>query len=397
MKTYTVSELNILINKTMSREYVYRNIAVQGTVTNLKAHFSGTLYFSLTDTNARIDCVVSRMKSPVIRKTLEEGRLVIVMGNVRFDTSYGRISLWAERVIDVEKSKAQAQREALRKELAAKGYFDVSHKKKLPLCPFHIGIITSRSGAVFHDIIKTGHARNRTVQYFLFSVPVQGKEAAAAMADAVRRANRDCPGLDLLIIARGGGSKDDLEPFNQPVLLDAVYESELPVISAVGHETDITLLDLTADCRASTPTQAAEIAIPEEDRILAYIRECTGRMALAAGRSIEQKQSDAVQCMKRMKSVLLQEKAEGLRLRVRMETAHMQMAAYQAIQKKKEDLQRYVGVLDRRNPAAFLQRGLMEVSRCGIPVRHVADLSAGDAVFLNDGSHTAEAEIKRVL
>lgn len=160
----------------------------------------------------------------------------------------------------------------LKKELKASGYFDIGKKKRLPLFPFRVGIVTSASGAVIHDIIRTGFLRNNSVRYSLYSTTVQGENAAADMAEMVIRANEETEPPDILIIARGGGSEEDLTPFNQRVLLDAVFYSKIPVISAVGHETDVTLLDLAADVRASTPTQAAEIAVPDkkyiEERII---------------------------------------------------------------------------------------------------------------------------------
>lgn len=160
----------------------------------------------------------------------------------------------------------------LKKELKASGYFDIEKKKRLPLFPFRVGIVTSASGAVIHDIIRTGFLRNNSVRYSLYSTTVQGENAAADMAEMVIRANEETEPPDILIIARGGGAEEDLTPFNQRVLLDAVFCSKIPVISAVGHETDVTLLDLAADVRASTPTQAAEIAVPDkkyiEERII---------------------------------------------------------------------------------------------------------------------------------
>ena len=191
---------------------------------------------------------------------------------LEYDKISGRPIFQVDRILSSTESPILEKLDMLKKELKASGYFDIEKKKRLPLFPFRVGIVTSASGAVIHDIIRTGFLRNNSVRYSLYSTTVQGEDAAADMAEMVIRANEETEPPDILIIARGGGAEEDLAPFNQRVLLDAVFCSKIPVISAVGHETDVTLLDLAADVRASTPTQAAEIAVPDkkyiEERII---------------------------------------------------------------------------------------------------------------------------------
>ena len=220
------------------------------------------------------------MRSAFLGRRIKNGTEILILGNIKYEKISGRPIFQVDRILSSTESPILEKLDMLKKELKASGYFDIEKKKRLPLFPFRVGIVTSASGAVIHDIIRTGFLRNNSVRYSLYSTTVQGENAAADMAEMVIRANEETEPPDILIIARGGGSEEDLTPFNQRVLLDAGFCSKIPVIScislsvisAVGHETDVTLLDLAADVRASTPTQAAEIAVPDkkyiEERII---------------------------------------------------------------------------------------------------------------------------------
>lgn len=268
MKIYSVDECNKLLYQVIDKDYIFKRITVRGTVSNFHTHFLNFSFFTLLNDKSRISCFIGKARHTFLTRGLQSGKEISVVGDLKFDKTAGRPVLYVSRILDVKISAKQQQEEALKKELEAAGYFDPGNKRELPSSPFHIGIITSGSGAVIHDIIRTGRMRNDAVRYTLFNSLVQGEGAAAHLAEMVRKAETTEDPVDILIIARGGGAEEDLAPFAEKVLLDAVFSCRIPVISAVGHETDVTLLDRVADCRASTPTQAAEIAIPEKKALL---------------------------------------------------------------------------------------------------------------------------------
>lgn len=282
MKVYAPEDMGALIARTFRKDYVYTTVAVRGTVSGLHVHFSGQVFFSLIDEKGRILCTAGKGKSSFLLRSLREGILATVIGNFRYEPKAGRLVLYGERIIDTGKSPQTMAKEALFRELEEKGWFDAGRKRSLPPYPFHIAVITSRSGAVIHDIVATGRRRNPAVAYTLWSSAVQGEGAALSMAEALRRMEESEPLPDVVIIARGGGAEEDLAPFNERCLAEAVHMAKVPVISAVGHEINVTLTDLVADRRASTPTQAAEIAVPEKGRIKADISKEMGRLTAAA-------------------------------------------------------------------------------------------------------------------
>lgn len=268
MKIYTVGECSELMASVFRKTYLTKQTAIRGTIVNLKIHTSGAVYFTLVDPDGRIFCHIAARHRTYLTRHIYNGCLATVVGDFLYHTFSGWPVLHVSRIMGVEESPLTQKKNRLQKELEKKGFLDPLKKKPLPAFPFGIGVITSLSGAVLHDIVKTGRLRNPSIHYKVWGASVQGKEAAELMAAQVREASESPEPPDILIIARGGGAEDDLSAFNEKVLLEAVHDCPIPVISAVGHETDVTLLDLVADVRASTPTQAAELAIPRRDLLI---------------------------------------------------------------------------------------------------------------------------------
>lgn len=223
MKVYSVRECSSLVAGALQKDYIFKNITISGTVSNLHFHFSGVIFFSLIDEESRITCRIGKMRSAFLGRRIKNGTEILILGNIKYDKISGRPIFQVDRILSSTESPILEKLDMLKKELKASGYFDIEKKKRLPLFPFRVGIVTSASGAVIHDIIRTGFLRNNSVRYSLYSTTVQGENAAADMAEMVIRANEETEPPDILIIARGGGSEEDLTPFNQRVLLDAVF------------------------------------------------------------------------------------------------------------------------------------------------------------------------------
>jgi len=271
-KIYTVSQVNTLIKEILENN-LPGWIPVTGEVTDWKLHHSGHCYFSLKDENSTLPCVMWRSNFAKLKFKPENGLAVIAEGYVDVYSPHGKYQLYVESMIPAGVGALQLAFEQMVKKLEAEGLFSETHKKPIPAYPARIGILTSESGAAVHDIRDSIYNRWPCARLFLYPVRVQGEgaaqEIAAAIADVNRRNKR--LKLDLLIVGRGGGSLEDLWAFNEEVLARAIFASKIPIISAVGHEVDVTVTDLVADARASTPTKAGVVAVPDMQEVLGQL------------------------------------------------------------------------------------------------------------------------------
>ena len=258
----TVSEVNRYIRDLISRDVILSGLWVRGEISNFKNHYSGHFYFTLKDEKTLLKCVMFRSNASLLAFMPEDGMKVIIRGYISVFERDGQYQLYAEEMQPDGIGALYVAFEKLKKKLEAEGLFDASKKKKLPYLPRAIGVVTSSTGAVIRDIINVLSRRFYNVDLKLYPVQVQGEEAAGQIAAAVRRLN-ELGNVDVIIVARGGGSLEDLWPFNEEIVARSIYESRIPVISAVGHETDYTIADFVADVRAPTPSAAAEIVMPE--------------------------------------------------------------------------------------------------------------------------------------
>ena len=259
MEIHSVSEVTNFIKRMFQREPVLGCIQVRGELSNFRCYASGHCYFTLKDANSCIKCVMFRSRAQGLRFRPENGMQVVVSGNISVYERDGVYQIYADRMMPEGAGDLALAFEQLKARLAAEGLFDAAHKKPLPRFPKRIGIVTSISGAVLRDIYHVSKRRWPSVQLVLKPVLVQGEEAAAQIAAAIAFFNEKYP-VDVLIVGRGGGSMEDLWAFNEESVARAIFASELPVISAVGHETDFTIADFVSDLRAPTPSAAAELA-----------------------------------------------------------------------------------------------------------------------------------------
>ena len=263
IKPISVSQLNNYINRVLSTDPILCNIAVTGEVSNLTKHSSGHWYFALKDDNSKINCFLPSSRIHNLRYDISEGMQITCFGSISVYEKGGYYSLMI-RDLEVEgEGNLKIAFENLKIKLEAEGLFDIKYKKSLPKDPKNVGVITSPTGAAIHDIISTIKRRNNTVNVLLYPALVQGENAAKSLTEGLKVFNEKFPDLDLIIIGRGGGSAEDLWSFNEESLARAIFESGIPVISAVGHEVDYVISDYVADVRGATPTAAAEIAVPK--------------------------------------------------------------------------------------------------------------------------------------
>lgn len=267
IKPISVSQLNSYIKRIIVTDPVLGNIAVTGEISNLVNHSSGHIYFTLKDENSRLNCFLAQDKVSNLRFILSEGMDIIVYGNV---SVYERGGTYSLNVRDIDASGQGALNvafENLKEKLFKEGIFDNEHKKTLPFFPKKIAVITSPTGAAVRDIITTIKKRTTLVDVLVYPCLVQGTQAAQSIADAIIDVNSSFAHVDLIILGRGGGSLEDLWAFNEEIVARAVYRSKIPIISAVGHETDNVITDYVADVRAATPTAAAEIAVGDAAKV----------------------------------------------------------------------------------------------------------------------------------
>ena len=265
---YTVSQINSLI-KVALEEKLPPRLVVRGEISDWKHHSSGHCYFSLKDETGILPCVMWASSFKKTKFSPEDGMEVLATGHIDVYTVGGKYQLYVDKLDPAGVGALQLAFEQMVKKLRAEGLFDEEHKQPLPAYPMRIGILTSESGAALHDITDSIRGRWPCAKLFLYPVPVQGEGAAGRIASALRDVNRRNSQLklDILIVGRGGGSLEDLWAFNEEVLARAIFDSNIPVISAVGHEVDTTIADLVADARASTPTKAGVVAVPDIQEI----------------------------------------------------------------------------------------------------------------------------------
>lgn len=292
MEPITVSQLNSYVKAMLDMDTNLRNILISGEITNFKKHSSGTLYFSLRDQESIVKAVMfsSKITKKSNTENLKNGMQVVVQGNVRCYENTGSYQIYVEKIFtDGTLGNNYTKLELLKLKLLSQNFFDESRKKNIPKYPQKIGIITSETGSVIQDIRKVISRRYRVCELILYPVEVQGKNSCNKICSGIRYFNTPENQTDVIIIARGGGSNEDLSVFNEENLAVEIYNSEIPIISAIGHETDFTICDLVADRRASTPSVAAEIAVPDSESIINLINNYEKNLEISVNNIFDRK------------------------------------------------------------------------------------------------------------
>lgn len=271
IKTLSVSEVSNYLKKIIDNDFILMNLSVKGEISNLKYHSSGHIYFSLKDEGSKINAIMFRDDKSSLNFKLEEGMSIIVKGRISIYPASGSLQLYVKSVEQEGEGNLFIKFEKLKERLKDEGYFNEEHKKPLPIFPKRIGIITSETGAAVRDIINVSRRRNSLVDLILYPAQVQGKDAYKTLIDGIRYFDEN-KSVDVIILGRGGGSIEELWNFNEEDLAKEIFKCKIPIISAVGHETDFTISDFVSDLRAATPSQAAEIAVPLEEDLYLNIK-----------------------------------------------------------------------------------------------------------------------------
>ena len=355
-KVFSVSELNGLVKELFDRTSLFLNIAVCGELSNYKIYPSGHHYFTLKDSESSLRCVMFKSSAARLRFRPENGMSVTAFGRLSVFPRDGAYQLYCSDLMPEGRGDLQVAFEQLKKKLSEEGLFDEAHKKTLPAYPKKIAIITSSAGAAVHDMIRILSRRWPMSKVLLLPVRVQGSEAPAEIAGALRYANRYAL-ADLIIIGRGGGSIEDLWAFNDERVARAIYDSEIPVISAVGHEPDVTISDYVADRRASTPSNAAEIAVPDASEQRQLLASASIRSAQAMDKRLRQIRSEIDNL--RSRRVLRDAGAYLDDRRIELDHLRDKLGAVMESElgRKKHEQVRLAAALDAMSPLRVLTRG----------------------------------------
>jgi exodeoxyribonuclease VII large subunit len=384
----TVSELNEYINRLVGSDRFLRNFWLKGEISGFKYYRqSGHMYFSLKDEDTCISCVMFRSRVRSMDFQPEEGMEVLLRGYVSVFAKQGKYQVYVEEMQPFGLGGIFLELEKLRQRLEAEGYFAPEHKKPLPCDASRIGVVTSQDGAAVRDILRVIKQRHRRAQVVIVHSAVQGKEAPGEIAEGIRLLN-EYKNIEIIIVGRGGGSFEDLMAFNSEEVVKAIYESNIPVISAVGHEVDFCLADLVADLRAATPTQAAQLAVADYNEMENQVEVCRQKLIRAMDRYIAYHSETLDRIM--MKKVwreprLMVEQREKLLGDLQK---CLNKAMLNVVKEKSNRFSLAVSGLDARSPLKVMQRGYSVVQKEQVLLKSVNDVEVGEQleILLQDGN-----------
>lgn len=354
--TFTVSQVNQHIKQLMDSDELLTGLLVRGEISNYKCYPSGHHYFSLKDENGSIRCVMFRGDAARLRFRPANGGKVVAFGRISVFPRDGQYQLYCSDLIPDGKGDLNEAFERLKEKLRLEGLFDPKYKKQIPVMPKCVALVTSPVGAAVQDMIRILRARWPMTQVLVVSVRVQGEGAAAEIAEAIALVNRESL-ADLIITGRGGGSMEDLWAFNEEIVARAIFDSEIPIISAVGHEPDVTIADYVADLRASTPSNAAELAVPDQHDIYHRLAQLSSRLSRAQTVKLKtaRKQLKYLRDSRVLSNMRMS--IEDKHLLLDDQQQQMLTSFQQIIRNRRNELARFSAMLDALSPLKVLGRG----------------------------------------
>ena len=384
----TVTDLNRYIKNKVDDDEYLNNVLVKGEISNFKHHYTGHMYFTLKDENSLIKCIMFKTYTPNLKFVPKDGMKVMILGTVSVFERDGVYQIYCKAMQEDGMGSLYTAYEELKNKLEKQGLFNKKYKKEIPKMPKCIGVLTSNTGSVIRDIINVSTRRNPDCYIKLLPVPVQGKGAGEKIAEAIKIMNENKL-ADVIILARGGGSLEDLWPFNEEIVAHAIFESELPVISAVGHETDFTIADFVADLRAPTPSAAAELAVPNVTDIIMNLEKYNNRLKNSLKKKIELMRLRYEKCMA---SRVFREPLQKINERyisIDMLVKQIQNSINNKIKDDKTKMIELITKLDTLSPLKTLTRGFcLATTNNGKIIKSVKKLKKDDELVLrfNDGN-----------
>lgn len=387
----TVTDLNKYIKDKIAEDEMLNNVFVKGEISNFKNHYTGHLYFTLKDENSLIKCIMFKGYAERLKFVPKDGMKVMIFGAVSVFERDGVYQIYAKAMQEDGMGSLYTAYEELKLKLEKEGLFDVSYKKAIPKIPKTIGVLTSQTGSVIRDIINVSTRRNPNVNLRLLPVPVQGPGAAEKIAAGIERMNEEKL-ADVIILARGGGSLEDLWPFNEEIVARAIFKSELPVISAVGHETDFTIADFVADLRAPTPSAAAELAVPDIYEMIRKINSFQDRLRTSLKRKVEFMR---LRYEKAINSRAFKEPLRKINDNYQLIDKYIRILETKVERKYKDSKTKWieaVAKLDTLSPLKTLTRGYSLIEYEGKIVKSHKDLKTNDEIDIKffDGDKKAK-------
>ena len=388
----SVSQLNNYIKDKIADDEYLNNVLVKGEISNFKNHYTGHLYFTLKDENSLIKCIMFKNYAQKLDFMPRDGMKVFALGGVSVFERDGVYQIYVKAMQEDGIGILYKKYEELKLKLEQQGYFDEKHKQKIPLMPKTIGVLTSQTGSVIRDIINVSTRRNPNVNIRLYPVPVQGEGAAEKIAEGIRIMNNNKL-ADVLILARGGGSLEDLWPFNEEIVANAIYNSEIPIISAVGHETDFSISDFVADLRAPTPSAAAELAVPDIYEVKQKINMYQNRLRLTLIKKVEVMKLRYEKCMA---SRVFKDPLRNVNDNYLKIDSYIKRMENTIITKHKDEKTKYIELvskLDALSPLKTLTRGYSIIEKNNKIVKSIKELNTGEEINIRFVDGKKEAKI----
>ncbi|MBQ8940956.1 MAG: exodeoxyribonuclease VII large subunit [Firmicutes bacterium] len=390
VNVYTVSQINGYIKRLIDSDVFLSGLHIEGEISNFKLHSSGHLYFSLKDKTGSIDCVMFRSAAQYLEFMPKNGDAVLVGGRVSLYEKTGKYQVYVDYMQPAGLGALHAEFEKLKQKLAAEGLFDEKFKKPIPEYPKTVALVTSPTGAAVRDMIDVSRRRNPSIKLVIVPVLVQGENAAADIAKGIELVN-EWGGADTIIVGRGGGSMEDLWAFNEEIVARAIFKSEIPVISAVGHEVDFTIADFAADFRAPTPSAAAELAIPASEPVQRRFKTASRRMMTACDTRLSRldmrfKHAISTRSMQRPL-----EKIENYQIYTEDMLDSIKKTAEMSLQKYGARFEKALAAVDNLSPINVVKRGYSLAYAGNELLKSVSQVRENDEidVTLKDGSLNA--------
>lgn len=393
--TLTVGQLNEYVRRSLASDPMLRSICVTGEISNFKQPVSGHWYFTLKDRDAAINCAMFRQSAMGVRFRLENGQQVRLFGSVGLYPKTGSYQFYAEAMEPAGVGDLYLRFERLKRKLADEGLFDPALKKPLPLLPQGIGIVTSKTGAVIHDMARISWRRYPGMPLYLCPVKVQGDGAAQEIAAGLRLLDK-LKEIDVIVVGRGGGSMEDLWAFNEECVARAIVACKKPVISAVGHETDFTISDCAADVRAATPSAAAELAVPQKADLLDNLHDCKQAVSSGMEQAILDRRKALQLMQSRLKAASPARYHQSLLASVQLLQQRMEGAAERQLSAHQHALDAARLRLRTSGPMETMRRGYAVLTLKGKAVRQTRELAEGNNLTILMADGCAEATVTRI-